>query len=139
MKEESSKQFSFLYVEDNDSNRTVMRLLMEYAMSVQSLAIFEDSSNFMERVKALPQPPDVILLDIHVRPLDGFEMLDLLRADTVYHQSKIIAVTASVTSEEIEEMSFAGFDGGIGKPLRVETFPGLLTRILNGETVWHVI
>ena len=139
MKEESSKQFSLLYVEDNQSNRTVMRLMVENTMSRHSLVIFEDSSNFMERVKALPKPPDVILLDIHVLPLDGFEMLTLLRADATYCESKIIALTASVTSEEIEELSLAGFDGGIGKPLRVETFPGLVTRILNDETVWHVV
>jgi two-component system, cell cycle response regulator DivK len=139
MDKKYSKPFSCLYVEDDASNRTVMQLMMEKAMDVQAISIFEDSYNFMERVKALPQTPDVILLDIHVTPLDGFEMLALLRADPVYRDSKIIALTASVTNEEIGELRSAGFDGGIGKPLRVATFPGLLTRILNGETVWHVI
>jgi len=136
---EDSKQYSILYVEDNETNRSVMQLIIEKTMGMQSLTIFEDSSKFMERVKALPESPDVILLDIHVHPLDGFEMLNLLRADPVYNEAKIIAITASVTNEEIDELQSAGFDGGIGKPLRVQTFPDLLTQILNGETVWHVI
>lgn len=139
MDEEFSKQFSCLYVEDNASNRLVMELLIKTAMNARRLTIFKDSSNFMERVKALPHPPDVILLDIHVPPIDGFEMLNLLRADTDYDNSKIIALTASVTSEEIDDLRSIGFDGAIGKPLRVESFPGLLTKILQGETVWHVI
>ncbi len=134
-----SDQFSCLYVEDDELNRLVVQILMEETMGVKLLTIFEDSSNFMERVKAMLQLPDVILLDIDVRPLDGFEMLNLLRADPMFDESKMIAVTASVTNEEIEKLRGAGFDGGIGKPLRMETFPGLIAQIHKGETVWHVV
>jgi len=133
-----AKQANFLYVEDDESNRKVMQLLMQKAVHPQSLTIFENSTNFMERVKALPHSLDVALLDIHVQPHNGFEMLQMLRADPKYQKTKVIALTASVTNEEVERLRSAGFDGGVGKPLRVLTFPGLLSRILKGETIWHV-
>ena len=132
------EQTHFLYVEDDASNRKVMQLIMQKAMKVNDLAIFENSQDFMARVKALPQPPQVALLDIHVRPYDGFAMLKMLRADPDYKDTKIIALTASVTNEEVEQLRTSGFDGAIGKPLRVSTFPGLMARILNGEEVWHI-
>ena len=138
METKSIAQASFLYVEDDEFSRKVMQLLMEKAIIAQSMAVFEDSTNFMERVRALPQPPTVALLDIHVRPHSGFEMLKMLRADPLYIDTKVIALTASVTNEEVEQLRSAGFDGGIGKPLRVSTFPDLLARILAGETIWHV-
>ena len=138
METKSIQQAYFLYVEDNASNRMVMQLIMQKAMQVNDLAIFKDSNNFMPRVKALPQIPQVALLDIHVRPYDGFAMLEMLRADPDYQNTKIVALTASVTNEEVEQLRTSGFDGAIGKPLRVSTFPDLLVRILNGETIWHI-
>jgi CheY-like chemotaxis protein len=138
METKSFQQNSFLYVEDDSSSRMVMQLIMQKAMKVNNLVIFENSHDFMARVKALLQPPQVALLDIHVRPYDGFTMLEMLRADPDYQNTKIIALTASVTNEEVERLRTSGFDGAIGKPLRVSTFPGLLVRILNGETIWHI-
>jgi two-component system cell cycle response regulator DivK len=138
METKSFQQKSFLYVEDDSSSRMVMQLIMQKAMKVNNLVIFEDSHDFIARVKALPRPPQVALLDIHVRPYDGFAMLEILRADPDYKNTKIIALTASVTNEEVEQLRTSGFDGAIGKPLRVSTFPGLLERILNGEEVWHI-
>jgi len=138
METKSFKDTNFLYVEDDASNRKVMQLIMQKAMNVNDLAIFENSNDFMTRVKALPQIPQVALLDIHVRPYDGFTMLEMLRADPDYQNTKTIALTASVTNEEVEKLRTSGFDGAISKPLRVSTFPGLLIRILNGEKIWHI-
>src|SRR5258706_11440601 len=64
--------YAYLYVEDDPFSREVMQMLMENAMDVRSLMIFDDSADFMERMQSLPHIPDVILLDIHVRPYDGF-------------------------------------------------------------------
>ena len=138
METKTVQQSSFLYVEDEASNRQVMQLLMQKAMGVLALTIFEDSVDFISRVRALSPCPDVILLDIHVRPHNGFEMLNMLRADPQYHHITVIALTASVTNEEVGQLRSSGFDGAIGKPLRASTLPGLLARILKGETVWYV-
>lgn len=133
-----NENISFLYVEDDPRSRQVMELIMKKAMKVQHLFLFEDSSNFMERVRALPQQPDVILLDIHVTPYDGFAMLHMVRKDAALKDAKVIALTASVMNEEVEALRAQGFDGAISKPLSVSLFPGLIGRVVAGEPVWHI-
>jgi CheY-like chemotaxis protein len=128
----------FLYVEDDPLSRQVLRMIMGNGMGVTHLTVFEDSTDFMPRLRALADRPDVILLDVHVRPHNGFDMLHMLRSDPDYRDIKVVALTASVMNEEVEQLRACGFDGAIGKPLSVSTFPGLIERIVDGETVWHV-
>lgn len=115
-----------------------MKLLMTRAMHVKHLDIFEDSKNFSARLSDLTYNPDVILLDIHVRPYDGFDMLNMIRETPELKEAKVIALTASVMNEEVEAMRTRGFDGAIAKPLSMTSFPGLIRRIVAGEEVWHI-
>lgn len=133
------EQASFLYVEDDPRSREVMELIMHRVMRVKNLAIFEESSDFIDRLKALAFRPDVILLDIHVRPYDGFAMLGMIRADPELREARVIALTASVMNEEVTAMRVKGFDGAIGKPLSMTTFPDLIARVVAGEAVWHIV
>jgi len=129
----------FLYVEDDPLSREIMQVLMNGAMPDARLITFETSDRFMEKMLALPTPPTVIFLDIHLEPLNGFQMLNLLRADPRYAATITIAVTASVMNEEVAQLKASGFDGAIGKPLDFDNFPTLLERIVAGEAVWHVV
>lgn len=130
--------YHYVYVEDDSMSREIMRMLMNNVLQVENCTILPDSHDFMVKMDALPDAPDFFLLDIHVPPLDGFGMLKALRANPRYAQARIIALTASVMNEEIEELRQAGFDGAIAKPLSVSTFPEVLERIIKGETVWHI-
>jgi CheY-like chemotaxis protein len=132
------KDAFFLYVEDDELSREVMQMLIEQALGSHHLVMFEDSADFMARLRALPRRPDVILLDVHVQPYDGFEMLNFLRHDPAFAEAQVIALTASVMSDETKQLRDSGFDGMIAKPLSVSTFPDLIERILNGEAVWYL-
>ena len=115
-----------------------MKLLVEKTLNVKQYAIFEDSANFLSRVRNLPKRPDIILLDIHVSPLNGFQMLQEIREDSVYSTTKVVALTASVMNEEVERLRKGGFDGAIGKPISLSTFPIAIERIMNGESIWQL-
>jgi CheY-like chemotaxis protein len=82
--------------------------------------------------------PDVFMLDIQMKPYDGVELLSMLRKDLQFKCSKVIALTASVTNEEVSLLKSGGFDGAIAKPLNIEVFPNLIARIINGEQVWYI-
>jgi len=137
MKRDLNSMF-ILYVEDDESNRTVIRLMMERALRLNNFVIFENSQNFMERLRSLPLPPSIVMLDIHVAPYNGFEMLRMIRNDLNYSATKVIAVTASVMNEEIQKLRDSGFDGAIGKPLMLSAFPSLLQKIADGNSVWSI-
>jgi two-component system cell cycle response regulator DivK len=131
-------QYTYLYVEDDLLSQEIMQLILVHGMGVKKLTVFADSSDFMERVSALDHTPHIILLDIHIRPLDGFEMLQLLRANPAFSGVKVIALTASVMNEEVERLRRSGFDGAVAKPLSIVTFPTLMQRVIAGEAVWHI-
>jgi CheY-like chemotaxis protein len=128
----------FLYVEDDMLSRKVMFTLLTRVMNFTEVIIFEDSNDFLERVQSLPFHPTVILLDVQIGPLDGYEMLQVLRGLETFHETKIIALTANVMSNDVERLKKVGFSGLIGKPIIKQVFPELLERILAGEEVWFV-
>jgi CheY-like chemotaxis protein len=128
----------FLYFEDDALSREVMRVCLTRGMGYHNVRIFEDSSDFEKRLDSVDSKPDVVFLDIHIEPIDGFEMLKLIRQSETYQSTRVIALTASVMNEEVKMLKDAGFDGVIAKPLDYDTFPNVLHRILDGEQVWHV-
>lgn len=127
-----------LYVEDDSMSREVMRMMMQRVPCVKKLTIFEDSADFAARINTLTPIPSLILLDIHVAPMDGFAMLAQLRADPRFAASRIVALTASVMNEEVAQLRASGFDGAIAKPLNLQSFPTLIDRIMCGEPVWYI-
>ncbi|MBX3086631.1 MAG: response regulator [Anaerolineae bacterium] len=130
---------SVLYVEDDQNSQSIMSFLLTEALGLTHVNIFENSENFMNRVHALTPRPEVILLDIHLKPYNGFEMLQMLRADSTFNGTPIVALTASVMNEEVQQLKTAGFNGVIAKPIDIDTFPMLLERVLNGEAIWGLV
>lgn len=127
----------FLYVEDDAFSQEIMKRMLA-TLGYPNLTIFENSHNFLDRMRALPGVPDIVFLDIQIGPLNGHQVLKLLRDDETYKETRIIAMTASVMSSEVNELRDAGFDGLIGKPILKRIFPELLREILEGEAVWYV-
>jgi two-component system, sensor histidine kinase len=128
-----------LYVEDDPQSRTVMRMLLKGRMGLPYVTILQDSTDFSARIEALDPKPDVIFLDIHMKPLNGFEMLKMLRETGAFLKTPVIALTASVMNEEVQQLKTAGFTGCLAKPIDLNSFPDMLHRILGGESVWRII
>jgi len=129
---------NILYVEDDEPSRFVMKFIVQSMGENAQIVMFENSQNFKEKLVDLHPEPDVILLDIQMKPINGFAMLDLLREDNRFQNKTIIALTASVMNEEIQQLKDAGFDGVIAKPIDMDLFPRMLQRILDKEKVWYV-
>jgi len=127
-----------VYVEDDKNSILVMKMVAERVMGLPTLHVLESRADFVQQVRDLGVMPDVFMLDIQIKPYDGFELLSMLRGDPQYDKSKVIALTASVTNEEISLLKSGGFDGAIAKPLNIEIFPDLIAKIINGEQVWYI-
>ena len=134
----NAQQPVLVYVEDDENSIFVMKMVVERVMKLPTLYILESRADFVQQVKGLGVVPDVFLLDIQMKPYDGVELLSMLRKDPQFKCSKVIALTASVTNEEVSLLKSGGFDGAIAKPLNIEVFPDLIARIINGEQVWYI-
>ena len=130
---------SVLYVEDDPQSRTVMRMLLKGRMGLSNVTILQDSRDFIANFDALDPKPDIIFLDIHMEPLNGIEMLKLLRDREDFNGTPVIALTASVMNEEIQQLRKAGFTGCLAKPIDLSSFPEMLKRIVAGESIWRII
>lgn len=133
-----SRSIHFLYVEDDETSRMVMEVLLPYWDRPYELTLFENSANFIQKLEGLSSQPDIIFLDIHMKPFTGFEMLEMIRKHPIFNTITVVALTASVMNEEINRLKSSGFNGAIAKPLNRSAFPELLTRICAGEAIWHV-
>jgi CheY-like chemotaxis protein len=133
-----SKDLAVLYVEDDPLSVEIMDFLLREDMELKHVTIWKDSSDFTERMEALDPKPNVIFLDIHMRPIDGFEMLKTLREIDHFRSIPVVAMTASVMNEEVQMLRTVGFSGAIGKPIDQLEFPELFERILRGEAVWRI-
>ena len=128
----------FLYIENDELSREVMKTLLLRGLGYRHLTMFDTSTHFEKHLGNLEQKPDVIFLDIHMEPIDGFEMLKLIRQNKDHQTTPVIALTASVMNEEVRRLREAGFDGVIAKPINYDIFPAALGRILNGEQIWNI-
>jgi two-component system sensor histidine kinase TorS len=129
---------TIVYVEDDENSILVMKMVIERVMGLPALHVLESRADFLQQVMSLGMVPDIFLLDIQMKPYDGLELLSMLRGDPQFDKSKVIALTASVTNEEVSMLKQSGFDGAIAKPLNIEAFPGLISQIMQGESVWYI-
>lgn len=128
-----------LYIEDDPVSRLLLEIVLKEQMALSNVAIFENSERFSDRINELAFTPDVILLDIQMKPIDGFAMLQILRQHEAYQAKPIVALTASVMSGEVGKLREAGFNSLISKPITETEFPNQLYRILDGESVWMIV
>jgi len=75
--------------------------------------------------------PDVVVCDIQLPGMDGFELLRRIKADAETSSIPVIAVTAFAMADGREQALAAGFDGFIGKPIVPEIFLSQLEEILR--------
>ena len=135
----NNQQPILVYVEDDEASIIVMQAVVEKIMKLNTLHVLQSRSDFLEQVKKIGPRPDIFLFDIQMQPYDGFDLLIMLRNDPEFASSKVVALTASVMSEEVARLKRRGFDGAIAKPLNIDAFPGLIAKIMNGESVWYIV
>jgi CheY-like chemotaxis protein len=86
----------------------------------------------MEAIKAvLRQSYSLILMDIHMPEMDGFQATDAIRQLETQRHTPIVALTASVLYDDIRKCLQAGMDDYLTKPFTTEALQGKLDRWLS--------
>jgi CheY-like chemotaxis protein len=76
-------------------------------------------------------PPDLILLDLHMPLMDGFEVVHQIRATPEWSKLPVIALTASAMLGDRERALREGFTAYITKPVRLGELRSEINRLLN--------
>jgi len=109
----STDQNSVLLVEDNEDNRIIYATALRYA----GYEVFEAITGTEGVAQARTNRPGLILMDISVPELDGWEATAILKADPVTKHIPVIAVTAHALPGDEERSLEAGCDGYLAKPI----------------------
>lgn len=107
-----------LIIEDNTQNMYMLSYLLE-SENYEVLKAFSGVDGIESAVK---QRPDIILLDIQLPQMDGYEVTKKLRAVEKLKQTPIIAVTSYAMPGDKEKALESGATGYIEKPINPDTF-----------------
>jgi CheY-like chemotaxis protein len=77
--------------------------------------------------------PHLMILDLHMPGLDGFEVVSALRKDAAFNSTPILALTASAMMGDRERALGAGFTGYVSKPIRLAVLRAEIERLLKAE------
>jgi CheY-like chemotaxis protein len=116
-----------LIVEDNERNLKLVRDVLGYAGFEVLEARDAEAGIELARVRA----PDVVLMDINLPGMNGFEALAALRADARTASIPVLAVTAYAMKDDRARILAAGFDGSLEKPLDVRALPGRVEALIR--------
>ncbi|MDR0307032.1 MAG: response regulator [Chitinispirillales bacterium] len=134
--DEADKEHEFsgkklLVAEDVDINREIIISLLDNTGLIIDCA--ENGKIALDMIETAPDEYDLVLMDVQMPEMDGLEATKRIRAlpNLAKRKLPIIAMTANVFKENIEECLAAGMDSHIGKPLDIDDVMEKLRKYLK--------
>lgn len=118
---------TILYIEDNFDNRLLVRRVLE--AEGYRVVEAEDGVQCLDYLRS--QTPDLVLMDINLPEVDGYEMTKRLKQLPSMTKVPVIAMTANVMKGDREKTIAAGCDGYIPKPIDIDALPGQIAKFLR--------
>jgi len=123
-----TKEYCILYIEDNKSNLYLMESIM---LTRDDIGLLNAPSGELGIELAIAHKPDLILMDINLPGIDGYQTAEKLADNLITKKIPIIALTANAMKTDIEKSKQSGFTAHISKPLDVQKFFKIIDEIIN--------
>ncbi len=125
---ETSEKSTVLYIEDNPANIKLVSRAMASRKNIQLLTAHLPELGLEYASK---HKPDLILLDINMPGMDGYQVLEKIKNDPQISATPVFAVTANAMPKDIERGKQAGFNEYLTKPLDIPAFYQTLDAYLK--------
>ena len=109
---------TILIVEDNEKNMKLVRDILKFKGYETIEAVTGNEGLALAR----QHKPDLILMDILLPDINGFEARCIIRADASLARTPVVAVSASVMPDEQQKIVASGFDAYVTKPIDLKSF-----------------
>jgi two-component system cell cycle response regulator DivK len=119
-----------LYIEDNFDNMTLVKRVLE----IEGYEVIEAETGQDGLAKAQENPPDIIITDINLPDIDGYQITNMLKKNEITAHIPIIAMTANVMKKDQLNIFKAGCDGFISKPIDIDELPEQIENYLKGKS-----
>jgi two-component system cell cycle response regulator DivK len=107
-----------LVIEDNEANMYLCRFILEN----NGFHVVEERTGLSGIERAVSEKPDLILMDIQLPDINGFEATRRIRASVLGDAVPIVAITSYAMTGDREKTLAAGCNGYIEKPINPDTF-----------------
>ena len=118
-----------LIIEDNEQNM----YMLSYLLTQNNYDVIEAFNGLDGLRLAHENNPEIILIDIQLPDMDGYEICNKLRHNGLPKNTTIIAVTSYAMGGDKEKALDAGADGYLEKPINPETFVNQMEHIINSK------
>jgi two-component system cell cycle response regulator len=118
-----------LIIEDDLASRELMSYLLQ--AFGHTLLCASDGAEGLEAIGR--QVPDLVICDIHLPTIDGYEVARQLKGHPAWRTIPLVAVTASAMAHDRNQALAAGFDGYLTKPIDPDTFVQQIEAFLAAE------
>ena len=125
----ASRGQTLLLVEDNEDNRTIYCTVLRH----HGYEVIEAQDGVRAVELARSEHPDLILMDISIPRMDGWEATRILRGDPRTQAIPIIALTAHALASDREKAMEVGCDGYLAKPCEPRAVVAVVERFLGKE------
>jgi len=128
MKVKPSEQGLILYVEDNPAN---LRLVEQIIGSYTSYSLISSPDASLGLALAETRQPDLILMDINLPGMDGYEAMKCLQENKATQHIPVVAISANAMLSDIKKSKAARFQEYLTKPINVTTLLSVLRQMLS--------
>jgi CheY-like chemotaxis protein len=123
-------EHTVLLVDDNAQNLELLEAYMEELPQVRVVT----ATNGLEAMsKVAQEAPDLILLDIMMPKMSGFEVCKRIKSDPQTRDTLVVMVTALNEPSDVERAAECGTDDYITKPIERKAFVGLVRNLLASK------
>jgi chemosensory pili system protein ChpA (sensor histidine kinase/response regulator) len=125
----SRRALTVMVVDDSLSVRRVLSNLITSAGWKPALA--KDGLDALEILPRLPAAPDVVLLDIEMPRMDGYEFISALRSQRAYHETPVVVLTSRAGQKHRDKAFELGATDYLVKPYQDEALLSLIRRLTH--------
>ncbi len=119
---------TILLVEDNEDNRIIYSTVLRHT----GYEVVEALDGVQAVALARRLHPDLILMDISIPEIDGWEATKILRHDPTTREIPIIALTAHALADDRERATAVGFTSYLAKPIEPRAVVAEVRRWIGG-------
>lgn len=138
------KLIDILLVEDNPDHAMLTKKVLEDYKVANKVYVLEDGADALDFIYRRGEysdghdapRPGLILLDVKLPKVDGFEVLKQLKSDPEYRSIPVVMLTTSSRDEEVARGYAVGANSYVTKPVRFDEFAGVVKDI---GLYWGVI
>jgi len=130
-----AQQHTILYIEDNPANLKLMEKILERKEHINLLTAHTPELG-IDLAKSTR--PNLILLDINLPGMDGYQVLEIFKSDENLKSTPVIAITANAMEGDIKRGKAAGFHDYVTKPIDIVKLMGAIDCCLSTDKVSEI-